>query len=94
MTSAEQDQIQILLLIGLLLDAKQWGSIEIQPGNLTGENTLAVAYTQFYRATATHIALDGHDSFGVNVGNLTKLTVRKTNTISGTFTIDYLTAGF
>lgn len=53
-----------------------------------------VAYTNFYRAVATHIALDGNDDFGINIGSLNKLTVSKnTVTQSGTFTVAYLTMG-
>ena len=72
---------------------QQWGAITIAAGSLTGESPLPIAYTSFYRATATHIALDGQDDFGINVGNLTKLIVQKTYSGSGTFTLAYLTMG-
>ena len=89
-------QVHILLDTSILrLDNRQWGVVSIGPGSLTVESTFPVAYTRVYRAVATHIAIDGHDAFGINIGALNKITIGKTSTsVSGTFTVAYLAIGY
>ena len=73
----------------------QWGVVSIGPGSLTVESTFPVAYARSYRAVATHIAIDGHDAFGINIGALNKITIGKTSmNVSGTFTVAYLAIGY
>lgn len=88
--------VPVLLATYILRPAdRQWGVVSIGPGSLTVESTFPVAYARSYRAVATHIAIDGHDAFGINIGALNKITIGKTSmNVSGTFTVAYLAIGY
>lgn len=67
MTSVKQDQIQILLLIGLLLDAKQWGFV-----NVDTTITLPINFSRFF---------SGLGSFYTSILQTQAVSVYLTNTV-------------
>ena len=73
---------------------KLWGSVKIENG-YESETIFPVALTFSYTAASTHLALNGHDDFGIYVGNKTKIIARKTVEItnSGSFTVSYIAVG-
>ena len=62
----KQDQIQILLLIGLLLDAKQWGSYVLAAGG-----SGVVSYPITFKQEGYHVFLQHSTSSLTDVKTLT-----------------------
>lgn len=56
---------------------------------------LPIAFTKFYSANGTHIAIGGQDSFGIEKTSLYSITIEKSvKSASGTFTVAVIAIGF